>query len=110
MDERIVGNYIKINRQMLEWRFWYSETAVKLWILLLLKANWKDGWFMGTHVPRGSLATSIRNLADESGFSEKTVKKWLNRFEEDGQITKSGTNRFTLITLIKYGLFHINTS
>jgi len=105
MDDRVVGNYVKINRQMLEWRFWYSETAVKLWILLLLKANWKDGWFMGTPVPRGSLATSMSHLADECGFHRNTVIKWLNRFEEDGQITRTVCNRFTVITIINYGFF-----
>ena len=105
MNEPKVGNYIKISRQMVEWRFWYSEIAVKLWIILLLKANWRDGWFMGTKIPRGSLATSMRNLAEECGVSEKTIKKWLNRFEEDGQIVRSGTNRYTLITLINYGFY-----
>lgn len=99
------GNFIKLNRQLLEWRYWYSETAVKLWILILMKANWKDGWFMGERIPRGSFATSISNLAIESGFSEATVRRWLIKFEEDGQITRRATNRFTQINVIKYALF-----
>lgn len=105
MGDRVVGNYVKINRQMLEWRFWYSETAVKIWILLLLEANWKDGWFMGKPIPRGSLATSIDNLAIKCGKSRSTVKRWLKVFEEDGQITTKATNRFTVITILKYGLY-----
>ena len=105
MNEPKVGNYIKISRRMVEWRFWYSEIAVKLWIILLLKANWKDGWFMGTKIPRGSLATSVNSLAVESGFSERTVRRWLEKFEQDGQIIKKGTNRFTIITLINYGFY-----
>lgn len=99
------GNFIKLNRQLLEWRYWYSETAVKLWILILMKANWKDGWFMGDRIPRGSLATSIASLADECGKSPTTIKKWLSRFEEDGQITRRVTNRYTQITVINYGFF-----
>ena len=99
------GNYIKLNRQLLEWRYWYSETAVKLWILILMKANWKDGWFMGDRIPRGSLATSIASLAEECKKSPTTIKKWLNRFEEDGQISRRVTNRYTQITVINYGFF-----
>lgn len=99
------GNFIKLNRQLLEWRYWYSETAVKLWILILMKANWKDGWFMGTAIPRGSFATSISNLAVEAGCSESTARRWLARFEEDGQITRKVTNRFTQINVINYGFF-----
>ena len=99
------GNYIKLNRQLLEWRYWYSETAVKLWILILMKANWKDGWFMGDRIPRGSFATSISTLADECGKCPTTIKKWLNRFEEDGQITRRVTNRYTQIIVVNYGFF-----
>lgn len=99
------GNYIKLNRQLLDWRYWYSETAVKLWILILLKTNWKDGWFMGEQIPRGSLATSIASLAEECGKSPTTIKKWLGRFEEDGQITRRATNRYTQITIVNYGFF-----
>lgn len=99
------GNYIKLNRQLLEWRYWYSETAVKLWILILMKANWKDGWFMGDRIPRGSLATSMSNLAIEAGCSEPTVRRWLTKFEEDGQISRKATNRYTQINVINYGFF-----
>lgn len=105
MNEQKTGNYIKISRQMLDWRFYYSEIAVKLWITLLLKANWKDGWFMGQKVPRGSFATSMENLAEECGVHRNTVIKWLKRFEEDGQITRTVCNRYTLITLINYGFY-----
>ena len=99
------GNYIKLNRQLLEWRYWYSETAVKLWILILMKANWKDGWFMGNRIQRGSLATSMSNLAIEAGCSEPTVRRWLAKFEEDGQITRKATNRYTQINVINYGFY-----
>ena len=99
------GNFIKLNRQLLEWRYWYSETAVKLWILILMKANWKDGWFMGELIPRGSLATSMANLAFEAGCSESTARRWLGRFEEDGQITRRVTNRFTQINVINYSFY-----
>lgn len=99
------GNFIKLNRQLLEWRYWYSETAVKLWILILMKANWKDGWFMGDRIPRGSLATSMASLAFEAGCSESTVRRWLGRFEADGQITRRVTNRFTQINVINYGFY-----
>ena len=99
------GNYIKLNRQLLEWRYWYSETAVKLWILILMKANWKDGWFMGDRIQRGSLATSMSNLAIEAGCSEPTVRRWLAKFEEDGQITWKATNRYTQINVINYGFY-----
>ena len=53
-----MGGHIKIDRRILEWE-WYSDiNTCRLFIHLLLKANWKDGRFQGTEVPRGSLVTS----------------------------------------------------
>lgn len=101
--------FIVIHRQLLEWKYYYSETAVRLWLHILLKANWKDGYFLGVLIPRGSLATSIRNLAKETGLSESTVKRWLKRFEDDRQIERK-VNRevnqpFTIIKVANYATF-----
>ena len=46
-----MDGHIKLFRKFLDWG-WYQDINTKV---LLLKANWKDGKFMGTTVPRGSL-------------------------------------------------------
>lgn len=97
--------FIAIHRQMLEWKYYYSETAVKLWIHILLKANWKDGYFLGVPIPKGSFATSIATLEKETGISHNTIRKWLKRFESDGQIEVKSTNRFTTIKVANYAMF-----
>jgi transposase len=47
----------------------------------------------------------MANLALEAGCSESTVRRWLVRFEEDGQITRRVTNRFTQINVINYSFY-----
>lgn len=76
-----------------------------LWLNILIKANWKDGWFAGEKIPRGSFATSMDRFAEEIGISRKTLLKWLKRFEDDGQITRRGYNRYTVITVINYAKY-----
>lgn len=100
-----MAGFIKIDRALLEWRWHDMPSAVSLWLHLLLKANWKDGFFMGEPVPRGSLATSYRHLSEETGINLKTVVKWISRFEEEGQIEVKSYSRFTLIKLINYAKF-----
>ena len=64
-------DYIKVSRSMLDWE-WYSDiNTSRLFIHMLLKANWKDGNFKGTTVPRGSFVSSIRKLADETSLTER---------------------------------------
>jgi hypothetical protein len=96
------GGFINLYRKLLEWRFAQHPIAVALWIRLLLRANWQDGYFHGREIPRGSLAASAKTLAEETGISENTVRRWLKKFEENGEITTESTNKFTIITIPKY--------
>lgn len=99
------NGFIVIHRKLLEWKYAQFPYAVALWVYLILKANWKPSYFLGVEIPRGSLATSLHNLADATGMEVHTVRKWLKRFEEEGQITRKSTNRFTIINITNYAAF-----
>lgn len=97
--------FIVIQRKLLDWQWWDNTNGLGLWIHILVDANWKDGWFMGDRIPRGSFATSIKHLSEETDLSEKCVRNWLKKFENAGQISVKGTNRYTLITVINYAKY-----
>lgn len=49
---------------------WYTDINTKIiFIHMLLKANWKDGVFKDTTVPRGSFVSLIAKLAEETGLT-----------------------------------------
>ena len=100
-----MNGFIVIDRKLLEWKYAQFPYAVALWIHILLKANWKDGYFLGELIPRGSFATSMQNLAAETGMDVHTVRKWLKRFEKDNQIELKSTNRFTIIKVLNYSTY-----
>lgn len=94
--------FIKIHRDILDWE-WYKDSAtLKLFVHCLLLANWQDGRFRGTDVPRGSFVTSIQHLADGAGLSPMQTRTALKRLEDTGEIVKKSTNKFTVITVRKY--------
>lgn len=97
--------FIVLDRKILDWRYQDSPTAFAIWIHILLMANWKDGYFLGEMIPRGSLATSYAHLADDIGVDPKTLRKWLDRFESAGMIERKSTNRFTIIKVLNYSTF-----
>ena len=97
--------FIVLYRQLLEWKYFMFPNAVTLWVYILLKANWKDGYFLGNEIPRGSFATSIAKISADTGISESSIKRWLKRFEEDGQIERKSTNRCTIIKASNYAAF-----
>lgn len=99
------GNFIKINRSILDWE-WYQDINTKcLFLHLLLKANWKDARWQGHEIKRGSLVTSLQTLASETGLTVNKVRTALEHLQKTGEITSKTTNKFTLITIEKYGVF-----
>ena len=48
------SGHVILHRKILGWEWYMDINTCRLFIHMLLKANWKDGKFRGTTVPRGS--------------------------------------------------------
>jgi len=94
--------YIKLSRKLLDWEWITEPNTVTLWIHILLRANWQDTKWKGMIIPKGSFVTSISHLAKESGLTLQQTRTSLNRLISTRCIAKKSTNRFTLITVVKW--------
>jgi hypothetical protein len=101
------NGFITIQRKITDWRWWGNETAMALWLYILVNANWKDGWWdRGQEVvKRGEFITSQLKIADELHLNRRTVTKYLKLFAEEGQIELKVDNRKTLIKVINYAKY-----
>lgn len=98
--------FIKIDRQILEWRYHDCYYAFTIWMHILLLANWTDGYFKGNPIKRGELVTSINNLMLVTGIkSDNTIRKWLKVFESEEMISLKSTNKYTHINIVNYNKF-----
>ena len=98
--------FIKIDRQILEWRYHDCYYAFTIWMHILLLANWTDGYFKGNPIKRGDLVTSINNLMLVTGIkSDNTIRKWLKVFESEDMISLKSTNKYTHINIVNYDKF-----
>ena len=80
-----------------------------LWCTLLLKANWKQGFFAGCTVEPGQLATSGQLLASELNISRTTLLRALSDLEKDGLLKSENVdNRFTLISIVSWHTYQEN--
>lgn len=94
--------WIKIHRSLLDWE-WYSDTnCVRLCLHFLLKANYQSKKWKGITVGRGQLVTSRGQLSEETGLSEMQIRTALDKLDNCGFITKSGTRKYTIITVCNY--------
>lgn len=102
------GNYIKISRSILEWE-WYSDiNTCRLFIHMLLKANWKNGKFKGLDVPRGSFVSSIVNLSEETQLTQREVRTAISHLKTTGEVTSKSTSKFTVFSIKNYDLYQTN--
>ena len=94
--------WIKIFRRFLDWE-WYSDgNMVRLFLHLLLRANYEDKRWRGMVVSRGQLITSLESLSNETHLSVRNIRTCLQRLLETGEIDKQTTSKFTIITICKY--------
>ena len=96
------GGFICLYRKIREWG-WYTDKNTKILFLeLLLTANFKDGYFMGEVIHRGTVVTSINKLSLNSGLTERETRTALSHLKKTGEITVRATSKYSIITLNNY--------
>lgn len=99
------NGWLKLFYRFKEWE-WYSDTnMVRLFIHLLLSANYRPLKWRGIEIPRGSLVTSRAALASETTLSEQEVRTCLKRLISTNEITSKATNKYTIITICKFDIY-----
>lgn len=94
--------FIMLHRDLLDWEWYQSSETSRVFIHLILRANYLDKKWQGTEVKRGQLITSNNHLSNELSLSIQKVRTALKRLESSGYITRQTTNKFTLITIVNY--------
>lgn len=105
-----MGNYIKIDRKILEWEWYSNINTCRLFIHMLLKANWKDGKFEGKVVPRGSFISSYPTLERETQLTNREIRTAIEHLKTTGELTVQKTNRYSIFTINNYNLYQVSDS
>lgn len=102
--------FIKLHRQILNWE-WYSDiNTTRLFIHLLLTANYEPKKWQGIDIARGSLITSYPKLSEQTSLTVQQTRTALNKLKSTGEITASKGLNYTLISITCYDDYQsINT-
>lgn len=101
----MVNGYILVHRKIDSGKYHDNLLAIGLWTWVLLQANWKDNYWHGELIPRGSFITSISGIATKFRVDRKTIRKYLEDFEKEGMILLKRDNRRTLIEVVNYAKY-----
>lgn len=100
--------WVKIHRKMLDWE-WYEDTnTVRLFLHIILKANFEEKKWRGSVIHRGQLVTSVSGLSFETNLTIKQVRTCLDRLISCGAVGKQTTNKYTLLTICNYESYQQN--
>jgi hypothetical protein len=103
-----MSDFIKLHRCIEEWEWYKDVNTFKLFIHLLVEANWKDGSWKGVLIKRGQMVTSRANLSKQTGLSEREIRTALQHLKTTNETTIKTTKHYTLITVENYEKYQGN--
>ncbi len=109
--------FIKIDREILSSYCFANPNHLKVWIWLLVKANFKKTFAslkigkgcITVKVERGQLIFGRFKAEQELGLDGSMIYRILQKFEEQEQIKIESNNQYSIITICKYDVYQNNT-
>lgn len=91
--------FIKLFRSLLDWE-WYDDMKVtRLFIHLLLKANFKDSLWRWIEIKRWENLTTLSLLSQETWLTVRELRTCINKLKKTNEITVKSTSSFSIIKL-----------
>ena len=87
--------FILLHRSMLQWEWYGDEGAARVFIHLLLTANYRPQHWCGLKIRRGQRVASVAKLAGELNMTPKRVRLALQRLTQSGEIACEPHARYT---------------
>jgi ribosomal protein S17 len=97
--------FIKLHRKIIEWE-WYSDINVcRVFLHLLVTANFENKKWQGIDISRGQVITSLEKLGKSTTLTIQQVRTALTKLKSTHEITIKATKLHTFITLTNYNLY-----
>jgi len=105
--------YINLHRTLLDSMIFSSQTGLKIWIWLLLKASFKKR-YVSLKIGRGETIVTIERgqllfgrykAEEELCIDGSTVYKWIKKLEENDMISIESNNQYSIITICNYDTY-----
>ena len=102
--------WIKIHRKLLDWGWFTDPNTLSVFLFLLLKANIKDGEFLGHTIRRGECAASLPTISKGTGLTIQNVRTALKHLESTGEVTCTGYPKFSVFTVSNYDRYQLTNT
>lgn len=97
-----MNGFVKIHKRIVSWEWYTDPNTFRLFIHLLLNANFKSNRWMGKEILPGQLVTGRKRLSIDLKLSEREIRTSLTKLKTTNEITIKTTNKFSIITICKW--------
>ena len=97
--------FIKLDRNIMEWRWYQDANTFRIFVHMIMKANIRDHDFEGITIHRGELATSLPSLSNDLKISIQSCRTALNHLKSTGEVTCRKYPHYQVITIVNYELY-----
>lgn len=111
------SGFIFLHRKFLRSWLWSNHELSRFWIWCLLKASWKPCKVAvgssAVALQRGQFIFGRHQAAKETGLTERTIRTCIASLQsdkDDPEITIKATNKFSILTVVKYDLYQKSAS
>lgn len=99
------SGFVKLDRKILNWEWWDDMNVFRLFVTILLMANWEDKSWHGREIKRGQLFTSISSLSKKSGLTVKQTRVALNKLIRTREVASERASNGMLLTVVNYDVY-----
>jgi biotin operon repressor len=94
--------WIKLHRKLETWEWYNDSHMVHLFLHFMMLANHEPCKWHGEVIARGQFITGLDSLSTTTGISKQTIRTCIERLKSTGEITNKSTNKYRIITIVKY--------
>ncbi|MDO4748972.1 MAG: hypothetical protein Q4A12_07345, partial [Eubacteriales bacterium] len=102
--------YVKVGRSIANWHWYKDQNTFRVYMHLLLKANYTDMNYRGRTIKRGQVIISRNKIAEDLNLSEQQVRTAIEHLKSTKDITIEKCVRYVIITINSYNIFDFTTN
>ena len=99
------STFVKIDRNIADWRWFYDPITLQVFLWLIIKANVEDHNFRDMTIHRGQLFTSIASICSATKRSARQVRTALQHLISTNEVTSQEYPYGRLITVVSYDTY-----
>ena len=102
MTKLLENGFIVLSRKICNWRWFCDDNTFRVFVYIILQANYEPKDFENITINRGQFVTSYPSLAKNLNLSVRQVRTAIKHLISTGEVTVTKYPKFSVYTVVNY--------